>query len=77
MHFKLLFALITTVVLSGCDKGPEEHSIESGGTEWGVRIVVQLADEGETATLVCPKFNSQPLGAHGRECYLEHYTRRY
>lgn len=57
-------------MLAGCNKvGQENYDIEENGTEWGVEIDV-LLKEGGSATLVCPKFDTRPRGAHGRECYI-------
>lgn len=68
------FAILTLILLSGCggDLPPEKHVDKESGTEWEVEIEVILKSGG-TAKLVCPKFSEQPVGAHGRECYLREY----
>ena len=62
MSYKWLSLLFLLMIVSSCLDGQK--------TEWGVRINVVLEDGG-SAVLVCPKYKTQPLGSHGRECYIE------
>lgn len=66
--------LIIMLLCAGCKTEKEKHVVTQRGTEFGVRIEVMLKGGG-TAILVCPKFNSKPRGAHGRECYLDSYSK--
>ena len=70
-------ALSSLIVLlcAGCSTEKEDHRVLDDGTERGVKIEVLLKGGG-SAVLVCPKFNSEPLGAHGRECYLDSYDKK-
>ena len=74
---KLLITLLSVFLfsLAGCDKLPKaKHSIGKSGTEWNVEIEVLLKGGG-SAVLICPKFTGEPRGAHGRECYIDKYTK--
>lgn len=68
----LVYVFVLTVLLAGCKSEPEKHEVHSSG-ETGVEIKV-LLEGGGTATLVCPKHNSKPIGSHGRECYIREYN---
>ena len=69
-----LFIILTSLLVMGCSSEKEKHTISKSGIERGVRIEVILVGGGR-ATLVCPKFNSEPMGSHGRECYLDSYNK--
>lgn len=71
MIYKILI-LISILILTGCNDQPEDHVIHKSGTETGVELEILLKGGG-VATLVCPKFDSMPIGSHGRECYLREY----
>ena len=71
-----LAVCLTALLVVGCgDNKKQQHIITESGAEWGVRIDVMLVGGG-TARLICPKFNSAPSGAHGRECYLDSYDKK-
>ncbi len=70
----LLLAVITALLVVGCNTEKEKHVKRGYGTERGVHIEVMLKNGG-TAVLICPKFNSKPIGSHGRECYLDSYDK--
>jgi hypothetical protein len=65
MNKTLIVALIY-LLCAGCKKRPGDHG------EF-IKIEVMLKNGG-TATLRCPEFDSEPPGAHGRECYLSNGT---
>ena len=69
--FNLILAFVLLIVLSGCgsDK-PQKYRKYDSGMETGVRIELLLKGGG-SVILVCPKLPSRPLGAHGRECYID------
>lgn len=61
---KLLIVLLSVLLvsLSGC-------GFEEG--DYGDRRQIELTlKDGGNVTLVCPEFDRQPLGGHGRECYI-------
>lgn len=66
--------VLTALLCAGCNTEKENHIVTANGTEWGVKIEVILKGGG-SAILVCPKFDNMPLGAHGRECYLDSYDK--
>ena len=64
-------AFLVTLLIMGCGE-KEDRKVLPSGNEKGVRIEVLLVGGG-SATLVCPKYISKPIGVHGRECYLDRY----
>ena len=74
LRFVTILVVSVTVMTSCGNETQEEHVKMVNGTEWGVEIEVLLINGG-TAKLVCPKFTSEPAGAHGRECYLREYNK--
>lgn len=70
----ILVVSVTVMTSCGIETQQEEHVRMENGTEWGVEIEVLLKNGG-TAKLVCPKFTSEPVGSHGRECYLREYNK--
>lgn len=71
----IALSILIVLLCVGCKTEKESHVITEGGTERGVRIEVILKNGG-SAILVCPKFNSKPIGVHGRECYLDSYNKK-
>ncbi len=59
---KVVVILTTLALLVGC--GAEDGDF---GKDRQVELMLK---GGGTVVLVCPTFNAQPLGAHGRECYI-------
>lgn len=68
-------ASLIMAALSGCNTSGKENHRTHGSNESGVPIEVMLKGGG-TAVLVCPKFASEPMRAHGRECYLDRYDKK-
>jgi len=60
--FVLSALMVLLVLLIGCvEKG--DHG--------NMKQIELLLKDGGTITLACPEFDRQPLGAHGRECYIK------
>lgn len=72
-----IILIVTTLLatLVGCGDAGKQKYFKRGDIERGVRVEIMLVGGG-SATLVCPKFPSEPWGTHGRECYLERYDYR-
>ena len=67
---KYIIAASLTLAIFGCGNDEQEAHKSYGNWEPGVRIVVML-EGGGVATLVCPRYKSQPPGGHGVQCYIQ------
>ena len=61
----LALSVLIALLCAGC-KEANDH-----GNRTQLEVMLK---GGGTAVLVCPKFDREPAGAHGRECYLKSDT---
>ncbi len=65
MLYKIILILLLIAIVFGCSN--EFPTAD----DKGLRIIEVLLKDGGSVVLVCPTYTGVPLGAHGRECYID------
>jgi len=74
---KYFIVAIFFIMLSGCQVSGDApiHTYDMpNNVELNVPIEFKLLNGG-TAKLICPLYPTSPMGEHGRECYLQSYSK--